>query len=879
MLRQDLHIVAFFSIALLFLAWLVPVTSAEDLRPAIHLGGNPAQAPANGYQYDAAVASDGVNHLVLWSDPRSGAGNDIYGVRVGPDGGLLDRDGLAISIATGAQSYPAVAFGAAGYLAAWNDDRSGSTDIYGACVAADGSVLDPAGIVISAATGAQGYPAVAYGDSIYLVAWADNRDTVTHIYGSRVALDGTVLDSAGIAICVDAAGQGHPAAAYDGANFLVVWEDSRGADEDIYGARVAPDGTVLDPGGVCLTSATGAQALPCVAFGETNYLVAWEDERSGISADIYGTRVGPDGGVIDSAGAAICDQSADQVNATVAFDGVNWLVAWNDQRGGTVWNLYAARIDSSFAVLETDGFAVCTDFSHQYAPAVACCDSVYLIAWHDSRNGPKDIYGARVAASGTVLASAMLVSAASSCQASPCLAAGSAGYLAVWQDQRLGTSLDIYGARVGLDETVLDANATAISTAAADQENPAAAFGGSRYLVAWQDYRSGASDIYGACLTSAGAVLHPSGFAISVAAGAQEYPAVASDGSGFLVVWQDYRSGAYDIYGARVSAAGTVLDASGFIISAAANEQARPAVTFDGANYLVIWQDYRSGAYDVYGARVTPAGAVLDASGIAISTAANAQECPSVAFDGTNSLVAWQDKRGGPYADIYAARVAPDGGVLDSAGVVVAAATYEQLVPAVAFEGTYYVVAWQDTRRTTTRPDIYAVRVDTAGVKIDASAFIISADDYGQTAPAVASGLPGQVVIGYTSYTHAPLYGADRIWARFYGAASGTPGTPGPDAPETDPGAAWLTRSSPNPFSAFTALRFTLAERSPVSVRVYDAQGRMVSAILEGVLEPGMHEVRWTGQATGGRRASPGLYWCRVAAGARSASTPMVLVD
>src|SRR5262245_31041279 len=72
---------------------------------------------------------------------------------------------------------------------------------------------------------------------------------------------------------------------------------------------------------------------------------------------------------------------------------------------------------------------------------------------------------------------------------------------------------------------------------------------------------------------------------------------------------------------------------------------ATPSVAFDGSNYFVVWADSR-GQGDIYGARVTPAGQVLDVGGIAVSTESHDQSNPEVAFDGTNYFVVWTDTRG-----------------------------------------------------------------------------------------------------------------------------------------------------------------------------------------------------------------------------------------
>ena len=66
----------------------------------------------------------------------------------------------------------------------------------------------------------------------------------------------------------------------------------------------------------------------------------------------------------------------------------------------------------------------------------------------------------------------------------------------------------------------------------------------------------------------------------------------------------------------------------------APNDQRDPAVAFDGTNFLVVWPDGRF-SYNVIGTRVTQSGTVVDSTGLII-TGVEGFEHAALTFDGTN---------------------------------------------------------------------------------------------------------------------------------------------------------------------------------------------------------------------------------------------------
>ena len=317
---------------------------------------------------------------------------------------------------------------------------------------------------------------------------------------------------------------------------------------------------------------------------------------------------------------------------------------------------YPVTVDPTVGPEQTTGVAA--PGNRQSEPAIAFGGTGYLVTWMDNRASTvTDVYGARVGSDGMVLdPNGIPISTDTNSQNSPAVAFDGTNYLVTWTDNRNGTAYDVYAARVSQTGTVLDPSGIPISVAAADQFVSSVAFDGTNYFVTWSDFRSGTKpDIYAARVTSGGTVLDPTGIPISHLMTSEDGPVVAFDGTNFFVAWRDFRSGAVpDLYGARVNTGGRVLDTSGIPISTNAANQDAPAVAFDGSNYLITWNDHRSGTSDVYGARVSPAGTVLDPTGIPISAAPFDQYSSSVAFDGTNYLVAWNDFRSGTDLQVLA---------------------------------------------------------------------------------------------------------------------------------------------------------------------------------------------------------------------------------
>lgn len=793
------------------------------------LDTNVTYRPERYSQCFPAIAFDGQNFIVVWHDLRnmvyyyswhgeSTAYWHICGCRVNPQGILLDSAGIFISYYIN-MVYPMVvipvppglAYGGGLCLATWSDYRGSEAGIYGARIDTSGTVLDPDGfMIVDDYTWAN--TSVAFNGTHFLVTWA----SASGVYGCRVTPDGVILDPSGIT--VSAIGECLSASvAYDGTNYLVVW----GTWVDVYGARVDTGGNVLDTVPIAICPALGGQPHVDIAFDGRNYLIVWQSGTT--YPAIYGARVNPAGVVLDTNGIVISTLAACDGYPSVDFDGTNYLVAWAHGIATC-----CARVDTTGTLVDTVPIVVSIDTIYESStPAAAFGFADHFIAWHTGWS-LGDVFGARVDTSGVVIdTNGILLSLSAYPSGSSAAAFDGDNYLAVWTDLRDTTvSSRIYGTRIDTAGAILDPGGVTVVKGG----EPAIAFDGSNYLVLCSDTAIRGARIDGGCTVFDTMTIY------SIYPNRCNDPAVLFDGTNYFAAFVSWPAYGPYVNGLRIDTSGVVLDSVPIVVSHGGAYDLSPAIAFDGTNYFVVWfHGTHESTFDVYGARVTTGGVLLDTVPIVIAAGTYRTWFPSVAFDGTNYFVVWQDNRSGVYGDIYGARVTPEGVVLDPGGIPICTAASGQYQPRIAFDGTNYCVVWEDWRNGN-YTDIYGCHLTPAGQVL--SEFVVSGQPNLQLEPCLATGLD-KYLVTYSGFVDS-INGRPANTMRIWGAFQGFTGVVERAAIGVNPPGPSLTVNA-NPVRHHFEIRYALAARSRAVLSVFDAAGRRVRMLVDGEEGPGVH--------------------------------------
>ncbi len=396
--------------------------------------------------------------------------------------------------------------------------------------------------------------------------------------------------------------------------------------------------------------------------GAGGAIIAWQDYRSGSNYDIYAQRVRADGNVAwTTGGVAICTQTSVQLYPKICSDGAGGaIIAWQDFRGGS-FDIYAQKIIASGVVTWTgNGVVVCAvAITNEQYPEL-CSDGAggAIITWQDERSG-LNIYAQRVLSSTGVsnwTPNGILV--ASSSGAYPEICSDEAGgAVMTWE---IG---DIFAQRVNSTGNLQwSASGVTVCNATDSQSNPKLVNDGSGgAIIAWEDHRNNpVYEIYARRVTAAGAPQWADDGEV-ICTTSSGSPQICSDGGGGAIIAYVKSS---DISVQRINSAGTVQwTPNGENICVAGNTQNQPQICSDGAGGAIItWTDERVGASsdDIYAQKINPNGNVQwTFNGIVICNASGVQEKSQLCADGTGgAIIAWDDERTGVNDDdIYAQKI------------------------------------------------------------------------------------------------------------------------------------------------------------------------------------------------------------------------------
>jgi hypothetical protein len=209
--------------------------------------------------------------------------------------------------------------------------------------------------------------------------------------------------------------------------------------------------------------------------------------------------------------------------------------------------------------------------------------------------------------------------------------------------------------------------------------------------------------------------------------------------------------------------------------------------------------------------------------------------------------------------------------------------------PALAYDPNLlqYMVAWQgdDFLGTTSdaEPEIFAQLFDPFLAELGSNDFRLSDMGPDPTSPfeaasatAVFNPVNNLYLVGWSGDDDAAgsAVGEEEIFLQRWGNYSTSTETP------SGPTRLALYANVPNPFNPSTTIYYDVPLGTPaVSLRIYDAGGRLVRTLVEGRVPAGRRSVEWRGRDQSGKGVASGVYHLRMRAGEFTSTRKLTLVQ
>ena len=569
---------------------------------------------------------------------------------------------LSIAPAAGEQRHAAIAQGNGQSLIVYEDHRAAIGDTVGysstgvamlsaARLDAAGNVLDPTPISVRKGTGSPRDPRVAWNGSTYLVVW---DELVPHTFESDRAVFAARIDTAGHVIddppilLVDASyvDESYPVVASDGANWSVVWNDLVNGADAIRGSVIAANG-LAGPIKTMMTASIGF-------YFPVGFEIAWSNGRylfvsqhlvpGGQFNDAVGQLFGP---ALDKIGTEFDITFGSSIgDVQVAGNGTDFCVTWRFVNQ----SIRATPVSANGAVLVQNGIDLMgptPGYAAYQLPSVAWDGTAWAVAFGTGSGQNTAMNVARLSSSGVLLGGApIFVSQGSAGMYRPAITSAPGGVRLVWDDERV-------------------------------QPNPIAGFASDR------------TDLFTSFVTDAGVANSP--VDVSLSPPAQLDPQIAGDAMlGYLVAFFSVTQSTATVNVQRLDAAGRPIDAQPTALFTGPRTLHNLALASNGANWMLVWDDFTLSGTNIRGMRVSASGAALDVAPVTIMSGSG----PAIAAVGGDYMIVATDEPVLHHRYVYTLRVhGADGSFVDSAPVQRTNAGFDTQTCVAAFNDRW-IVAW-----------------------------------------------------------------------------------------------------------------------------------------------------------------------------------------
>lgn len=395
------------------------------------------------------------------------------------------------------------------------------------------------------------------GESIFV--WSDTRFGMRNIFAHKINQNGELLWGNDGATITNLPGrQEDPVSITDGSGgAFVAWVDYRfDAQGDIYIQHINSEGEILmDPNGVALADVPGKQiTINMCTDSLGGVFVTWQDKRSGIDDDIYGTHVSSNYTIgSPGSGYPIVTQGGSQNSKTIEYAGNNEaFIAWTDFREGANANIYGQKFGMDMTMqFEENGLLIAGTQEQELKPrATFVNNDISFLCWKVGDENSKVLYQF-INSDGILFEVAKEISLNESIQTAPRVKRSDIGEVFVnWKDLRddpidgdqYFQKVNINGDTEWSDGIRIDpSNFSDFSARFAPDDN-----GGVN--VVWERGSFPEIDIMYQNITYDGTLVHNEPVSINQDAGYQYSPAIiGKNSSGLFIIYGDQGSGSIDL--------------------------------------------------------------------------------------------------------------------------------------------------------------------------------------------------------------------------------------------------------------------------------------------------------------------------------------------